>query len=110
MLRSLVDSCGRCGRAVSTPLRLTDLSRRPVEVTYYACPFCLSRLDVEEMAEHLEGSEPSQEEKSMVEKVEDTVSNCAYEFGYLRSRPKDSVIPDECLICPRILKCMVKST
>jgi len=110
LLRSIVDSCGRCGRVVSTPVRLTDLSRRPVEETYYACPFCLSRLDVEEVTEHLESQEPSQEEKSMVEKVEDNVSNCTYEFGYLGSRPKDSVIPDECLICPRILKCMVKST
>jgi len=112
LLRSLVESCVRCGRVVSTPVRLTDLSRRPVEETYYACPFCLSRLDVGEVTEHLEGLEHSQDEKGIEEKaeMEVTVSNCAYEFGYLGSRPKDSVIPDQCLICPRILKCMVKST
>jgi len=102
LLRSVVDSCVRCGRAVSAPVRLTDLSRRPVEETYYACPFCFSRLDVEDAAEH---SEHSHGRKLAV-----AVSNCSHEFGYLRSRPKDSAIPDECLICPRILQCMVKLT
>jgi len=123
LLRSVVESCGRCGRAVSAPLRLTDLSRRPSEETYYACPFCFSRLDVEDVAEHLERSHAqvgvsssssiealgSQNKKSGGKNT-DVISNCSREFGYLRSRPKDSAIPDECLICPRILQCMVRST
>jgi len=109
LLRSMVDACVRCGRVFSTPVRLTDLSRKPVEETYYACPFCLSRLDVEEVTEP---SEHPHDEKGIEEKVEveATAPNCSHEFGYLWSRPKDSAIPDECLICPRILRCMVKST
>jgi len=123
LLRSVSDSCVRCGRVVSTPVRLTDLSHKPSEETYYACPFCFSRLDIEDAAEHLEHSHSgsississiegssSRREKSGGKRVEATIVNCSHGFGYLKSRPKDAVIPDECLICPRILQCMVEST
>jgi len=107
LLRNVVDSCLHCGRAVSAPVRLTDLSRKPFKETYYACPFCFSRLDIEDVTEHLEHSHGR--EKSDGRKIAVTVSNCPHEIGYLRSRPKDSAIPDECLICPRILQCMISS-
>jgi len=110
LLRSVVDSCGRCGRAVSEPVRLTDLSRRPVEETYYACPFCFSRLNVEDVIEHSHvHALGSRSGKSGGKKAAVAVSNCSHEFGFLNSRPKDSAIPDECLTCPRILQCMVKT-
>lgn len=124
LLRSVVDSCGHCGRAVSSPVKLTDLSRSPVEETYYACPFCFSRLNIEDMSEHLEHSHSDglsplssvevlglQREKRIEKKVTtEAVSNCSHEFGYLGNRPKDAGIPDDCLVCPRILQCMAKST
>jgi len=31
---------------------------------------------------------------------------CPYHLGYLRSRPRDSFVPDACLSCPRILDCL----
>jgi hypothetical protein len=33
---------------------------------------------------------------------------CPYHLGYLRSRPRDSFVPDACLSCPRILDCLHK--
>jgi len=33
---------------------------------------------------------------------------CPYYMGYLRSRPRDSFVPDVCLSCPRILDCLHK--
>ncbi len=33
-------------------------------------------------------------------------AGCAHFLGYLKKFPKDSSIPDECLTCSRILKCM----
>jgi len=33
---------------------------------------------------------------------------CPYHLGYLRSRPRDSFVPDVCLSCPRILDCLHK--
>jgi hypothetical protein len=32
---------------------------------------------------------------------------CHYYFGYLSSRPDDSDVPQECMICPRLGDCMV---
>lgn len=109
-MKNVTDSCERCGRSVSTPVRLTDLSRRPVEETYYACPFCFSRLNIEDVAEHFEHSHGREKSgKSDKRQVAVVASNCLHEFGYLRSRPKDSGIPDECLTCSRILQCMSSS-
>ena len=34
---------------------------------------------------------------------------CAHKFGYLRSLPKNTPIPDECFGCPQILECLVRS-
>lgn len=34
-------------------------------------------------------------------------SGCIHHFGYLSSRPKDSPIPQECIICQRLGDCMV---
>jgi hypothetical protein len=33
---------------------------------------------------------------------------CPYHLGYLRSRPRDSFVPDVCLSCPKILDCLHK--
>ena len=35
-------------------------------------------------------------------------SECPHRFGYLASRAKDAPIPQECLICPKIVDCMLK--
>jgi len=34
-------------------------------------------------------------------------SGCLHHFGYLSSRPKDSPIPHECILCQRLGDCMV---
>ena len=34
-------------------------------------------------------------------------SGCLHHFGYLSSRPRDSPIPPECIICQRLGDCMV---
>jgi hypothetical protein len=107
---------------VSTPVRLTDLTHKPKEETYYACPFCFSRLEADEVPDHLEcvhghhglTASPSVDvlqssSERNVGKTEALTVNCAHGYGYLNKRPKDAAIPDECLTCPRILQCMTKS-
>jgi len=120
------DSCLRCGRAVSSPVRLTDLSHKPEKETYFACPFCFSRINVEdrhehEHSEHLHGKGglvaassvevfSSKSDKGYVKKEEAAPSvSCSHGFGYLNNRPKESGIPDECLTCVRILQCMTRA-
>jgi hypothetical protein len=50
-------------------------------------------------------------EKHPVKPAEDEVkgpSACPHHFGYLANRPKNASIPQECLICSKIVKCMLK--
>jgi len=42
--------------------------------------------------------------KALEEKI---FSGCLHEFGYLASRPKNTPIPNECIICQRLGDCMV---
>ncbi len=32
---------------------------------------------------------------------------CPYHFGYLKEKPKEMPIPEECLTCPKMLECML---
>jgi hypothetical protein len=36
-------------------------------------------------------------------------SGCSYTFGYLANRPPETPIPPECLLCPKIVDCMLRS-
>lgn len=40
------------------------------------------------------------------EKKEKQPSNCPHHFGYLAIRDRDESIPQECLVCPKLLECM----
>ncbi|NWF87532.1 hypothetical protein HXY32_06980 [Candidatus Bathyarchaeota archaeon] len=37
-----------------------------------------------------------------------TELSCTHEFGYLGTLPKNSKIPDECLGCSRIVRCLAE--
>jgi hypothetical protein len=41
-------------------------------------------------------------------KVFDSPAKCAHYMGFLNVIPKDAPIPDECLICPKVLQCGVR--
>jgi len=111
--------CGyvRCGRAFATPVRLTDFSHRPRMETYFACPYCFSKLDEAEANGllHSGGYEiPVRDDAKSLKRGEDKkpsgaepVVNCSHGLGYLKTRSKGEAFPDSCLTCPRILQCMV---
>jgi len=83
--KSLVCSNVGCGKAFQRVLILTDLSKTPRE-TYYACPHCLSKVET-------------------AVKEEKLPPECPYYFGFLKTFPKKTSIPDECLTCPKIIQC-----
>lgn len=83
--KSLICPNVECGKVFQKVLILADLSKMPHE-TYYACPHCFSRVDI-----------AVKEEKSPLE--------CPYYFGFLKTYPKKTPIPDECLTCPKIIEC-----
>ena len=49
----------------------------------------------------------SLKEDSAAAQEERFFSGCLHHFGYLSSRPKDSPIPQECILCQRLGDCMV---
>jgi hypothetical protein len=46
-------------------------------------------------------------EETAAAREERFFSGCLHHFGYLSSRPKDSPIPQECILCQRLGDCMV---
>lgn len=115
----------RCGKAFETPVRLTDLSHKPSSETYYACPHCFSKVDNAEIVrsssisselEHLHdggygltagvGGSKKAGDVAQKELSKESTLNCPHHVGYLKTRPKNEVVPDGCFLCPKILQCM----
>jgi len=74
-----------CGKTFQKALVLTDLAKKP-RTTYYACPHCLSKVEI-------------------VVKEETSSLECIYYFGFLKTLPKKTPVPDYCLTCPKIIQC-----
>ena len=63
------------------------------------------------MREHAEEEKKRKEEPSVKppEKEERGPSGCSHDFGYLASLPEDVPIPRECLVCSKVLDCVMKT-
>jgi len=101
----------KCQRKIEEPILLKSLSTAQKE-QYYACPHCFTKLEVD-----IENVQPQKEEETMekekpsvelIEKEERGSLECPHHLGYLAKRPKDAPIPQGCLICSKIVKCMLK--
>jgi len=91
-----------CGKSFDKLSVLTDSSTIPRQ-TYYACPHCMSKIDIIVENMKLVGIKPTE-----YPKVFDTPAKCAHYFGFLNAIPKDGPLPDECLVCPKVLQCSIK--
>ncbi len=95
----------KCGKILSEPIKLTVRAEGSLE-TYYACPHCFSRMSFSDNLEKGLGEAPLGALRDASKSIKNDAVYCAHSLGYLKTRPKDSPIPDECLTCSRILKCM----
>lgn len=109
-------SCSKCGRSFTEPVELTVQAEGSHE-TYYACPHCFSRVslvnrnvvETESPLDKLkkgEGKAPPSVSRKGVKDEKNKPAGCAHFLGYLKTRPKGSPIPDECLLCAAIIECM----
>jgi hypothetical protein len=48
----------------------------------------------------------NEQEKEREEIEETSTQKCSHEFGYLKKRPKGASIPDECLVCQKMIQCL----
>jgi len=116
-----------CSKTFTEPITATNLSLNPSE-TYPACPFCLSRLEEDEIESEeveektvdirnklstvLKKNERQEKGKPTIKievpkEIEIPKPTCPYSFGYLKKRPKNTAIPEECMLCPDMMKCLL---
>ena len=74
---------------------------------------------VEKFVIPVEGKIPEPEEKTessrfvlerIIKKTSKKTNDCNYHFGYLRTMPKETSLPEECLGCTRVIECKHSST
>lgn len=108
-----------CGLVFSKPLKVKNVGSEDSQC-YDACPRCLTALAVEESVPVVEAKLGATVEDNKVQ--EPTVSSseekkarpsatvqCAHHLGYLNERSKNEPIPEDCMACENVVKCMLKA-
>jgi hypothetical protein len=102
--------CNTCGEEFEAPL-FAAVSCGYLLEEYYACPRCLSKVESVERNKTVEVDEAEEkgDEESLEIEVEDKTEEavvCTHYLGYLKRRPKNTPIPEECLTCAKMIDCM----
>jgi hypothetical protein len=110
--------CNVCGEEFEKPLRASVFSGSQIS-EYYACPRCLSEVMCEDKEEWVADQETPDKLLLSEEKVQEislkaaesnrengSETTCERGLGYLKKRPRDTAIPDQCLICASMIDCM----
>ena len=81
---------------------------------YYACPYCLTKLEIEQPKKEEEKvsfeklAQTQPEKKQDKNRSKEKASECQLHPGYLSERSSKEQIPDGCLVCKDIVECMLK--
>ena len=91
-----------CKCEIPEPIAIINLSTTP-ERKYHGCPTCFFEIDTD-------SSEHKKTHSTKPPKTKDNPStSCNNYFGYLANRPKDTSTPQECLVCPKLVECILKT-
>ena len=120
--QAIVCSHSKCGRSFTQPIELTTIQTDGSLETYDACPHCFSRVNLknsriektetilDKLRKTPSEAPPNAPKKGLKEKVKDIEkikpAGCANFLGHLKTRPKGSPIPEECLTCVSVMQCM----
>ena len=102
----------KCHRKIEEPILLSNLSTTPAK-QYHACPHCFIELEVISAQPQRQGEEEKKKEEPLVkapEREEKGPSRCAGYLGYLACLRENKPIPQECLVCPKVLDCAMKTS
>lgn len=91
-----------CGKKFERPTILTDSSALPRQ-TFYACPHCMSKLSIT-----VDGLKVTDIKPMEYGKVFESPAKCAHYSGFVTAISRDIAIPDDCLVCPKILQCGIR--
>ncbi len=108
-----------CGKEFTTPLKTKNLSSKQAEV-YDACPYCLTEITIEKPSVVIDLKKEVETEKDESEKTSVSFrkeplttpskpQECQHYMGYLSKRSRTEKIPEECITCPKIVECMLKT-
>jgi hypothetical protein len=106
-----------CGRTFFVPMKLVDLRVNDPEPCL-ACPHCLGqiasdlgpRFDDSATNVTVENVESKPEQPRELERhVEGPIAKCAHHLGFLSERSSKEEISEECMVCEKIVRCMLKS-
>jgi DNA-directed RNA polymerase subunit RPC12/RpoP len=90
-----------CEKKFDRPTMLTDKSTLPSQ-SYYACPHCMSKIDM--VTEKMKVIEVKATEYPAT--VFESPAKCAvFAGGLMGSKLANGDIPDECLVCPKVVQC-----
>ena len=89
-----------CEKTFDKPTLLTDQTKIPRE-SYYACPFCMSRIDIVTENMRVVNVKAS----DLPATVFESPAKCAHFSGTLNP---GGALPDECLVCPKVLQCTLR--
>ena len=90
-----------CGKQFDQLVMLVDNTKIPRE-TYYACPHCKSRINIKFDRKNLKFKNRSWKSKGAKN------NGCTHYFGYLKLFYTGDQIPEECMMCPRLIECSDK--
>ena len=96
-----------CGKVFAKPINTMNL--RDSAGPYQACPFCLTKIKISQ-PEIIkpETSEENRFSKDKKDKSKEKPQACNYHLGYLSERQDKQKIPDDCMVCQRLLDCMLQ--
>jgi hypothetical protein len=101
-----------CKTIFTAPLKTLNLLENPAE-PYYACPFCLTKIEEAPLPITNKPPEKLTEKRELNSKHKPDKSgempwSCSLHLGYLSERAQNTPIPDDCLLCKSIVECMLK--
>lgn len=99
-------TCDECGSRFQKPLFATFKSQGSNQ-EYYACPRCLTKVGEIETKQRKQNEEtPLARDLGKIGATLEESVKCPHFMGYLKKRPKDTPIPDECLTCTKMVECL----
>jgi hypothetical protein len=91
-----------CEKSFDRPAVLTDSSCVPRKSSY-ACPFCMSKIELTVQDLRVVNVKALE-----YPKVFDSPAKCAHYASLLDSTLSDRPLPEECLVCPKVLQCSMR--
>lgn len=108
-----------CGLVFSKPVKVKNVGSEDSQC-YDACPRCLTAIVKEESVSVVEAKlsatvEDNKGQEAIVSSPEErrarpsTTVQCEHHLGYLSERSKNEKIPEDCIVCDNVVKCMLKA-